>query len=183
MASRIIPARAGFTPPTARSAWRSADHPRSRGVYAHPDEAGWRAWGSSPLARGLRRRETHPTATGRIIPARAGFTPALPRRRTRRSAPLSEMDHPRSRGVYGVIVDRVHYSSGSSPLARGLHQSVPGLSAPTRIIPARAGFTRSAISSAEEQTDHPRSRGVYVMHRWGNYARIGSSPLARGLQH
>ena len=32
-ARRIIPARAGFTPPTARRLRACADHPRSRGVY------------------------------------------------------------------------------------------------------------------------------------------------------
>ena len=52
----IIPARAGFTRPTAcrrRPAW---DHPRSRGVYrtaGHPVAV---IPGSSPLARGLRRQ-------------------------------------------------------------------------------------------------------------------------------
>ena len=52
-ASRIIPARAGFTLPRTSWGTRPADHPRSRGVYLpalvshHPEV------GSSPLARGL----------------------------------------------------------------------------------------------------------------------------------
>mgnify|MGYP000972111424 CR=1 FL=1 len=50
---RIIPARAGFTPPRRRTATRREDHPRSRGVYVCACSASPRAVGSSPLARGL----------------------------------------------------------------------------------------------------------------------------------
>ena len=92
---RIIPARAGFTcwrtspthspedhprsrgvyrGPARSQAPRALDHPRSRGVY-RPRRCTWRCGrGSSPLARGLRRRpDRHPRRPG-IIPARAGFT-------------------------------------------------------------------------------------------------------------
>ena len=73
--SRIIPARAGFTSPAPPDPWQPADHPRSRGVYAGETVPVARHLGSSPLARGLRRRcWARPTAAG-IIPARAGFTP------------------------------------------------------------------------------------------------------------
>ena len=52
----IIPARAGFT-----KGWRlrdihRPDHPRSRGVYGPVRSGGSLGAGSSPLARGLRRR-------------------------------------------------------------------------------------------------------------------------------
>ena len=73
-ASRIIPARAGFTPPwpaLARPWW---DHPRSRGVYAVWGISSLNSVGSSPLARGLRQAGHGPGARSRIIPARAGFT-------------------------------------------------------------------------------------------------------------
>ena len=54
MASRIIPARAGFTGQGVSAMGTYRDHPRSRGVYSTA-----LAWprlrpGSSPLARGLR---------------------------------------------------------------------------------------------------------------------------------
>ena len=50
-----------------------------------------------------------------------------------------------------------------------------------RIIPARAGFTRTTTRPAARQRDHPRSRGVYdSVFVWVVY-RHGSSPLARGL--
>ena len=50
----IIPARAGFTRPYGHHAVGSQDHPRSRGVYQKPNDAGKYIQGSSPLARGLR---------------------------------------------------------------------------------------------------------------------------------
>ena len=53
---RIIPARAGFTAMCRRRARRARDHPRSRGVYRFRRNDRWPATGSSPLARGLRRR-------------------------------------------------------------------------------------------------------------------------------
>ena len=91
---RIIPARAGFTPP--RRGWRREwwDHPRSRGVYRARMTVLRRFQGSSPLARGLRGHEPGRRRPRRIIPARAGFTPR------RRSRGCASTDHPRSRGVY-----------------------------------------------------------------------------------
>ena len=50
------------------------DHPRSRGVYLQAGQAKVTGEGSSPLARGLRRRHLHPGDRAGIIPARAGFT-------------------------------------------------------------------------------------------------------------
>ena len=93
---RIIPARAGFTPPRHASQPPEADHPRSRGVYKVVWPLTPSLSGSSPLARGLHRRSTHDTLGARIIPARAGFTfPAVAH------GPVWA-DHPRSRGVYAV---------------------------------------------------------------------------------
>ena len=77
-ARRIIPARAGFTPPPTRPAAGFTDHPRSRGVYSAPDSAALSAEGSSPLARGLRSARRCARSCPRIIPARAGFTRAHP---------------------------------------------------------------------------------------------------------
>ena len=114
--ARIIPARAGFT---ASLTFFSAS---------------W--YGSSPLARGLRRRRQIIQRGLGIIPARAGFTICGGRMVGRGG------DHPRSRGVYEdrAVVDA--YVGGSSPLARGLRQHAGVLRRETRIIPARAGFTR-----------------------------------------
>ena len=112
---------------------------------------------------------------GGIIPARAGFT-----HRSRPSSP-NYGDHPRSRGVYVESVDSTHPIWGSSPLARGLPPCDRNHSSFRGIIPARAGFTNSIISNSKENTDHPRSRGVYYVEREVDAYEVGSSPLARGL--
>ena len=51
-----------------------------------------------------------------------------------------------------------------------------------RIIPARAGFTFPGSPGKTGGKDHPRSRGVYNSALKRNLTRVGSSPLARGLQ-
>ena len=132
--------------------------------------------GSSPLARGLRRRiPGRPLPCG-IIPARAGFTAS----RTR-PAPWGR-DHPRSRGVYVEIFSVVLLMHGSSPLARGLPGDTDPVDEAPRIIPARAGFTQRGSQESRSWGDHPRSRGVYCGGRDEILASWGSSPLARGLQ-
>ena len=153
---RIIPARAGFTRrgPVAPSA--EPDHPRSRGVYQGRLRSGYPSRGSSPLARGLRFDGEECVPGVGIIPARAGFTA----RRTR--ARRSRADHPRSRGVYKTATEKDTWPPGSSPLARGLHSGDGPVEWAGRIIPARAGFTRTRAACARPGQDHPRSRGVYT---------------------
>ena len=70
----IIPARAGFTRAPARMPHLKKDHPRSRGVYDDNYKMYRYSAGSSPLARGLRRKLRADAALSGIIPARAGFT-------------------------------------------------------------------------------------------------------------
>ena len=112
--------------------------------------------GSSPLARGLLIEGPRGTRVVGIIPARAGFTRALPL-------------PPRS-------------LRGSSPLARGLRPSGCGRAQLGGIIPARAGFTSRMASTRSSRRDHPRSRGVYIKDGVNAEFETGSSPLARGLQ-
>ena len=176
-AMRIIPARAGFTRNRPRGSAGWPDHPRSRGVYPT-----WRCGrpgtlGSSPLARGLRRTKFRRKPEGRIIPARAGFTPVPARPEGPRR------DHPRSRGVYLRPRRRRRPAPGSSPLARGLLTRGTRPSRVTRIIPARAGFTVPRVRPSRLDGDHPRSRGVYVRSCQRPPAFSGSSPLARGLRY
>ena len=152
----IIPARAGFTRPAGAPRGARPDHPRSRGVYAKEIGAATPKDGSSPLARGLRASPAASPLGTRIIPARAGFTPAS----SRHSLPTP--DHPRSRGVYfELLADRF---------------------ADCRIIPARAGFTSPAPPDPWQPADHPRSRGVYAGETVPVARHLGSSPLARGLR-
>ena len=78
-ASRIIPARAGFTALVVHRPGDRRDHPRSRGVYRPAGTNSSRRSGSSPLARGLPVRDTDCPEHHGIIPARAGFTAASAR--------------------------------------------------------------------------------------------------------
>ena len=173
--ARIIPARAGFTPSWGESGRPNGDHPRSRGVYMSMPSSGPRPPGSSPLARGLRHGEGRDHRRRGIIPARAGFT-----RPGRPGAPHPG-DHPRSRGVYSSSRSESSRRSGSSPLARGLPPGRTEWAVHSRIIPARAGFTRRRWRRRWRTRDHPRSRGVYERAWSGGRIVSGSSPLARGL--
>ena len=136
-ALRIIPARAGFTLHHHEIISASRDHPRSRGVYRRRSSLILEIAGSSPLARGLRVSIISSLLTAGIIPARAGFT------KTELAWRRSQTDHPRSRGVYAISSPGPASTQGSSPLARGLPQTIPKLTDRTGIIPARAGFTNS----------------------------------------
>ena len=151
----IIPARAGFTDGGGHGRAARWDHPRSRGVYRRRRRKPRPHQGSSPLARGLPALRTSLLVAFRIIPARAGFTS---RARSERAASL---DHPRSRGVYSKIGLIVSRNQGSSPLARGLLETLNATLTETRIIPARAGFTLPRPDHLRAHRDHPRSRGVY----------------------
>ena len=173
---RIIPARAGFTPPLGDPPGPLRDHPRSRGVYLRLICAGHEISGSSPLARGLPPEADALIPDEGIIPARAGFTPrtAVRMRWTR--------DHPRSRGVYGLSYPHTPSAAGSSPLARGLRFFGALATNEGGIIPARAGFTAPQGPPTRILRDHPRSRGVYSHTLETRVQRVGSSPLARGLR-
>ena len=134
----IIPARAGFTARPAAPPQMDRDHPRSRGVYRGRAAPSCPTQGSSPLARGLQTGYEAWREKNRIIPARAGFT------RRRPTGGWAPRDHPRSRGVYAGSVSTTTISEGSSPLARGLLPMRETQLPRQRIIPARAGFTRTS---------------------------------------
>ena len=152
---RIIPARAGFTPPRESTLPTFTDHPRSRGVYSRGTSKRLSRRGSSPLARGLPPATSTTNSTCRIIPARAGFTLRTWNFLVRGG------DHPRSRGVYSTWQMNLSRSGGSSPLARGLRVVVLLDEPYWGIIPARAGFTFLRVVISVSLLDHPRSRGVY----------------------
>ena len=173
----IIPARAGFTRPTRCNSGRRRDHPRSRGVYRELTTVLEAVAGSSPLARGLRMMTDAQARDRRIIPARAGFTIVV------RAGLDPVADHPRSRGVYGPPETPPMRRTGSSPLARGLHQQITDPDGHNRIIPARAGFTSTTAGRSARARDHPRSRGVYPRSPHGVEVGGGIIPARAGFTH
>ena len=174
-AARIIPALAGNTKWWHDPWYRLGDHPRSRGEYKIQAENRRLLHGSSPLSRGIRRGRKRQHTPPRIIPALAGNTvhhvPARPQ----------GPDHPRSRGEYSRrgIADQM--LDGSSPLSRGILRWRQRRVFRVRIIPALAGNTRVATARTASCSDHPRSRGEYILRGIGPRGEDGSSPLSRGI--
>ncbi len=192
----LIPARAGSTHRPPRAVAAGAAHPRSRGEHAPETTSRRPPTGSSPLARGARagsvgddhRTGSSPLARGaqpprdrprrllRLIPARAGSTWAA------RSKASPTSAHPRSRGDHCGRCACLRGGSGSSPLARGALRVGPVHAVAGRLIPARAGSTRSAHRVAAGPGAHPRSRGEHPLRvctrasrRWLIPARAGST--------
>ena len=152
----LIPARAGKT------RWR---RPTSSPRRAHPRSRGENAASS---------RSSSPTHW--LIPARAGKT-RLP------SLEISiAWAHPRSRGENLSNLGSVLSTSGSSPLARGKHDSARAADDTSRLIPARAGKTPRTRRQSPPPPAHPRSRGENHFRERIRGRRRGSSPLARGKQ-
>ena len=87
-----------------------------------------------------------------------------------------------TRGVYQGLAFSGALTSGSSPLARGLHLVHLRRMCGRGIIPARAGFTQVPAGGLLGEQDHPRSRGVYSRMTALAVVSYGSSPLARGLR-
>ena len=155
----------------------SAAHPRSRGENAGDDGCSGGDGGSSPLARGKRRRPPVHWRAVRLIPARAGKTSPWNPSNTRVSA------HPRSRGENASRGAMRSLIGGSSPLARGKLKSVSIGTKWHGLIPARAGKTPPHRPTGPRSSAHPRSRGENYGDEGDPENRRGSSPLARGKPH
>ena len=170
----LIPARAGTTSCTTKTAISTWAHPRSRGD--HCLKLGHVAFtaGSSPLARGPLRPIARDTRAVGLIPARAGTT------YSRGGGRVAPGAHPRSRGDHFNRHSSLNNALGSSPLARGppygssLTPGQPGL------IPARAGTTGWRRTLFVITRAHPRSRGDHEALEDAPLEMAGSSPLARG---
>ena len=171
---RLIPARAGRTPSATRTLQLRRAHPRSRGADAAQAVSDTLLGGSSPLARGGRGESDSHESAPRLIPARARRTPSCPTSSARRGA------HPRSRGADVAGGEGDQQVAGSSPLARGGRPRTVRRRPTRRLIPARAGRTRSAPPTRTPSTAHPRSRGADRLTTRRSVTGCGSSPLARG---
>ena len=173
---RLIPARAGNTPwCSGRGSWSTA-HPRARGEHCNASCLLTSTYGSSPRARGTPHRRADQDLPARLIPARAGNT--CSRRRTTPPTPA----HPRARGEHVVCDVTLPWSLGSSPRARGTPPTRHSPSPPARLIPARAGNTRTARARVSSSPAHPRARGEHDAVPVYRLARFGSSPRARGTR-
>ena len=132
--------------------------------------------GSSPLARGARRRRHHRLHRPGLIPAHAGNTlPDSIARWWSRAHPRSHREHTKT--------DTTHpLRPGSSPLARGTLLRTPRLPLLKGLIPARAGNTQRNDGGGSYVRAHPRSRGEHMDLLGILLVAWGSSPLARGTR-
>jgi len=110
---RFIPACAGNTAPHPARLLSCAVHPRVRGEHKSAPVGNWVYLGSSPRARGTRKRLRRTVSLARFIPACAGNTSDSTRFvRLSRVHPRVRGEHPQSRLTLPIV-------SGSSPRARG----------------------------------------------------------------
>ncbi len=150
----IIPALAGNTSRTIRTATRTWDHPRACGE--HYVGGGDRAnlEGSSPRLRGTPKHADPQGRFGGIIPALAGNTTAYA------SIHHTCKDHPRACGEHEPKEGDRFTATGSSPRLRGtLLMIVPVIGLPW---------------------DHPRAYGEHSRDRLHAGCGRGSSPRLRG---
>ena len=128
-------------------------HPRSRGEN-RVIFAAWRALsGSSPLTRGKLVARDSRALRGGLIPAHAGKTVGV------HCSLLCCGAHPRSRGENTFAFTTSTQKMGSSPLTRGKPRSAVQDHESDGLIPAHAGKTSTALSTASRAPAHPRSRG------------------------
>ena len=110
----------------------------------------------------------------RLIPARAGKTTR------RRASPPTTRAHPRAGGENAPPHRWSRVRPGSSPRGRGKRMASLPRPAPSRLIPARAGKTERAPTSARPRPAHPRAGGENSRMITGRGMQAGSSPRGRG---
>ena len=113
-------------------------------------------------------------AAQRIIPAGAGNSSSLPVGRG------CGRDHPRRRGELQIMKPLHEHKPGSSPQARGTHNTDTGTARYNGIIPAGAGNSMSDSEIGPASGDHPRRRGELTASVSCPARLLGSSPQARG---
>ena len=170
----LIPAHAGKTHSTCRTAPGQRAHPRSRGENLGAPDPHTSAWGSSPLTRGKHHHRCHRRPQPGLIPAHAGKTRPESRR------PTDSRAHPRSRGENAWRLRTSQGRGGSSPLTRGKRERRRGSGARSGLIPAHAGKTPPIRVRLIPMGAHPRSRGENPDRQLRAGHGAGSSPLTRG---
>ena len=171
---RLIPARAGKTPPLCSSYSRSSAHPRVSGENRLNSTRLRSTPGSSPLTRGKLLPLDLSGLPGGLIPTHAGKTGQVVEVGGTRWA------HPHSRGE-NELAERAQVSkSGSSPLTRGKPLLRGLLSIVSRLIPTHAGKTDASKPRCCTHGAHPHSRGENIDAAALRESVVGSSPLTRG---
>ena len=173
---RLIPAWAGKTSATWFLRLRSPAHPRMGGENAEPDGLVDPDAGSSPRGRGKQGHCLHEVVVGGLIPARAGKTIAV-------SASVAVAGaHPRAGGENPSSPMTPGAMPGSSPRGREKRSLIERLLQLRRLIPARAGKTKIAVSSPFNHEAHPRAGGENDDLEARKPGVYGSSPRGRGKQ-
>jgi len=158
----LIPECAGSTSRVGTGRVRTGAHPRMRGEHRKLWEGREELVGSSPHARGARRRGGLIDHLTRLIPACAGSTSDRWPASSRAGA------HPRMRGEHMAMDVRSGSSTGSSPHARGAPYSKWSWCAPQGLIPACAGSTREdRRHGSQSQGSSPHARGARRYRRCG----------------
>ena len=152
----IIPAYAGSTLGSTRSAAPRRDHPRVCGEHTAFAATVSSRRGSSPRMRGALVEYVARAECDGIIPAYAGSTGPSTCSRPART------DHPRVCGEHRVYESGGTYRLGSSPRMRGARDGPRLRGLPRRIIPAYAGSTITAAHNWAAFWDHPRVCGEHT---------------------
>ena len=130
--------------------------------------------GSSPRGRGKHAGPGPCEACRRLIPARAGKTRRVARRRR---APAA---HPRAGGENFGVPCRFRAIADSSPRGRGKRGWRRKGQHVRRLIPARAGKTSATDDATSADSAHPRAGGENMIDLAKPQLTAGSSPRGRG---
>ena len=171
---RLIPAWAEKTAAAPGPESQPRAHPRAGGENVAAASTWGGNAGSSPRGRGKRNQPRRAHPAGRLIPARAGKTSHGPDHR------LASTAHPRAGGENDHENILTIPQKGSSPRGRGKRGGKVGLPIGARLIPARAGKTRSSGTGFPCGTAHPRAGGENSSITGLDDDRRGSSPRGRG---
>ena len=150
------------------------DHPRRCGENISTASHAVGFPGSPPQVRGKPISDTPSSRIWGITPAGAGKTAAVT------ISIVYPSDHPRRCGENFKFVNLPILASGSPPQVRGKPRDCPQPCNKTRITPAGAGKTPSALFVVLSAWDHPRRCGENVNSPVQRLFATGSPPQVRG---
>ncbi len=173
---RITPTCVGNTAVRRAGTASQEDHPHLRGEYFPSWSLNLGYAGSPPLAWGILINLWKQRCLLRITPTCVGNTVLLDggRRPCR--------DHPHLRGEYFKGFMLWIATAGSPPLAWGIPVALPGIISGCWITPTCVGNTMIESYKENDFEDHPHLRGEYYLRDQEGQERVGSPPLAWGIQ-